>query len=622
MDKKTVESAYLRILKEKKGTGVPTKADLLAAGVPRALLETKMGGMMGLEKKFFATHPNLFPVGHQIGSRSRVSLAEILLKYSKLRKRMGKTPSHGDIDYYGKEFGITEYEIVKNFRNISNCEDEARKQYPEYFEDTPISHIDVKLTAKHISKVTNSKHLFITTAVSGQKLNAAAYAAVKNWEKIWGGKLVILVASDPASQKSTVGEEMVDSALADHELVVTENIQINENLYISKIMVTAKQIDPTWGLDRITQKFGSSIFASPKQRLKSVGVDDPYKHRNLMTPGAITDPNYASKYTVSQRTADIAEADHMMGGIIVDIDEDGLCFPRVVQFDSNDGSFVDMGIRYTQRTYHLMSVSGLIPGDWHAGETCQMYRKAIKEACTLFKPRKMVAHDLYNGLYINPHEHSKIISLVRAKNEHKMSFLSELMVYKDEINFLSSNCDELFIANSNHDNWLKDYLDNGRFNKDRETYQSCLKMADAMVSGKDPLKFTYEELFKQGEDHNITWLQRSDKLYIENTACHYHGHIGLKGKRNPNLKMFEQALKDVVVGHGHDSEIMNYAMRVGTGTPLIVGYSEGQPTNWNNSFVNIYSNGSKQLLFVFKGRWRSKRAESKIKELRQAKGRV
>src|SRR5690606_483429 len=118
------------------------------------------------------------------------------------------------------------------------------------------------------------------------------------------------------------------------------------NIVLSNILVSAKQIQPTTGLARFTRE-GSCILASPKQFLDFVAVS-PSKERlprMVATTGAITVSNYDNDYYMSQRTSAIAEFDHQLGAIIVEVVDNTHYHFRHVRA-SSDGSFVDLGRRY------------------------------------------------------------------------------------------------------------------------------------------------------------------------------------------------------------------------------------------------------------------------------------
>ncbi|MFK5283800.1 hypothetical protein ACI3PL_29915, partial [Lacticaseibacillus paracasei] len=64
-----------------------------------------------------------------------------------------------------------------------------------------------------------------------------------------------------------------------------------------------------------------------------------------MTTGACTLPKYYDNKFVSKRLSYIADHDHTIGAIIVEIENDKLFHFRQIQADEN-GSFIDYGVQY------------------------------------------------------------------------------------------------------------------------------------------------------------------------------------------------------------------------------------------------------------------------------------
>ena len=130
-----------------------------------------------------------------------------------------------------------------------------------------------------------------------------------------------------------------------NENIVIENTDLNSNIALYSIRLSAKQINPITGLGRIGQRNKSFIFASPKQSLEYVPVGNNRLPHALMSTGAITLPHYDTERYMSKRTAFIAENDHVLGAIIVELDDNDRYHFRQIEFNK-DGSFTDLGTRY------------------------------------------------------------------------------------------------------------------------------------------------------------------------------------------------------------------------------------------------------------------------------------
>ena len=172
---------------------------------------------------------------------------------------------------------------------------------------------------------------------------------------------------------------------------------INKNLCLCAIKVSAKQINPLTGLDRLTtQNEASIIVASPKVFLKYV----PNMHYDippaLMTTGAVTENNYDTDRYMSKRTSKLAENDHTYGAIIVEVENENIFHFRHVQASSYN-SVTDLGIEYFPNGYiQAMDDTVMIMGDSHTGYHDKELHEAVMEAALNTGVNSIFLHDVFN----------------------------------------------------------------------------------------------------------------------------------------------------------------------------------------------------------------------------------
>ena len=232
---------------------------------------------------------------------------DILKKYSALAGNLQRPITGRDL----VDAGITYKAINGMFAKISDLDQEAREKFPDSFYDTQLSAILQPKNRNALHEVINTKNKFvITTAVLGCKIDEAFYNSLKYYCSVEDATLLILTSEDPAHNRDVSGGIGTLDRRLSNEIVVCEDTSINNNLFISTIKVSAKQIDPITGLGRIGQRDGSFIYASPKQRLQFSPVSNNKLPHALMTTGAITLPSYTTTNYMSERTAYIAEHDH------------------------------------------------------------------------------------------------------------------------------------------------------------------------------------------------------------------------------------------------------------------------------------------------------------------------
>ncbi len=518
---------------------------------------------------------------------------QLLHDYIKLQKTLKRHVTIQDL----KAFLYTKRQIEHYYGSLSELEKQARLKFPNVFSDVNVEDILTPKKLKDLrSVIGNQQRFIITTAVVGCSVDENFYNALKNYCKRQNAELLILLASDPASSAGC----RVDRRLRDEHIVV-EEMALNSNIYLSTIKLSAKHIDPTTSLGRIGQRNGSFIYASPKQRLKMVPVANSKSPHALMTTGAITSPHYNTQRYMSERTAYIADNDHIMGAIIVEVVDNEIYHFRQIQADKN-GSFIDLGIKYQKNGQITTCIpEAFVLGDWHSGETDPQAAKAWAEIVCKLKPKSLILHDAFNGMSINHHEqHNLVLRAIRA-HRGELNLEQELKILANDLDKWSKIVSKIVIVKSNHDEFLKRYLDEGIYVKDPFNHYISLKLAQAMLEGRDPLRYGVELAGLKNKDR-IVWLQRDQDYKVARIQLGAHGDKGPNGSRGSIMGM-ESAYGNSVTGHTHTPEILRGAWGVGTSSFLKLSYNSG-PSSWLHSSCLVYANGSRQLIHSIDGFWK------------------
>jgi hypothetical protein len=525
----------------------------------------------------------------------------IVRDFADLFEELNRAPKMDEL----VELGHTKDSIKHHFSSLGKLEEVAREEYPDKFFDVEIAELleSGDLSDKLHKVVKQYKKFVITTAVTGCAVHEGFHASLKSFCKQNKAALLILVASDPAHNKShnKGGYGTIAQALA-YECMVVEDTHLNSNFFISTIKLSAKQINPTTGLSDIGQRSGSFVFASPKQSMTLESTSNEKLPHVMMTTGAVTLPNYVTEMYMSERTAYIADKHHVMGAIYVNIFDDISYGYTQLQMLNEEGSFVHFGKRYHPNgkvTNEAPEV--LVCGDWHSGETDPLVRQCTEEMLTMFKPKKVALHDTFNGKSINHHEELNTI----AKAQHFMhgvpSLEQEFVGLRDDLDWFSKQASEIVIVKSNHDEFLsKDYLRYAKYARDPQNHYFSLDLAKAMMEGKDPVRFGVEKVGLKTK--NIRWLQRDEDFKVAGIQLGAHGDIGPSGTRG-NIKNMRKSYGLSVTGHSHCPGIWHGAFAVGTSSFLKLGYNTG-PSNWMQTHCLVYADGSRQLVNMIKGQWK------------------
>ena len=526
--------------------------------------------------------------------------ATILKNYAKLAKTLRRDIRLSDM----QDEGITRDMISHHFGSLSALDDQARASFPNKFFDVSVESLySPKAISNLRDRVANCKKFVITTAVNGCDVHDDFYAALKKYCKTNDAQLLVLVSSDPAANLPVYNRKWgTISAKLQNDMIVLEDTRLNSNVFISTIKLSAKSIDPTTGLGRIGQRNGTFIYASPKQRLRAVATSNKKLPHFLMTTGSVTVPNYNTELYMSQRTAYIAENDHVLGAIIVEIVDDQIYHFRQIQANSK-GVFFDLGKEYSANSIKTSRPEAFILGDWHSGSTDPTARRAWEEVSLLLKPKKIFLHDAFDGLSINHHEENKHILKAKRAETGQLSLESELKGLAQDLQDMLDLTDEVIIVKSNHDVFLEHYLQKGKYVEDPHNHKLALKIASAYLDGLDPLKFGVSLFFQDKEKWSkVRWLSIDDDFQVEGIQCGAHGQLGSNGAKG-SLQAMEAAYGNSVSGHSHTPEILRGAWQVGTSSLLKLEYNRGA-SSWLHSSCLVYPGGARQMINSIEGSWR------------------
>ena len=523
----------------------------------------------------------------------------ILSAYANLYKKLKKSPTMDEL--VGS--GFTKDSIRHHFSSITKLDSEARLQHADKFTDVRIEDIYTGKAIKELRKAIKSHDKFvITTAVTGCEVDSGLYGSLKNYCTRHKALLLILVASDPAHNRNKGGYGTIDKVLA-NEYVLLEDTELNTNLFLSTLKLSAKQVDPTTGLDRIGQREGSFIFASPKQRLNMVATSNVKLPHAVMTTGAVTKPNYRTNMYMSERTAYIADEDHVMGALIIKVENDQEYYYTQIQSRGEDGSFVHMGTRYlTNGATNKECPEALVCGDWHSGSTDPIIRLCTEEMIKALHPTRVVLHDVLDGDSINHHEELNKLTKAMRFRQGAPSLEEELEHVKGEIDWFADQVDGVIIVASNHDEFLsKQYLQKGKYVDDPQNHYISLSLAKAMIEGKDPLQWGVESLGLKNKA-KVRWLQRDEDFKIAGIQLGAHGDKGSNGRQG-SLQNMQKSYGNSVSGHSHTPGIVHGAFAVGTSSFLKLSYNQG-PSSWLHTHCLVYKDGSRQLVNMINGKWK------------------
>ena len=514
---------------------------------------------------------------------------EILKRYSNLAKKLKKYPTYVEL----KKVDIPRHTIQHYFGNMDELKVEAKELYPDSFNSVIDYEVWNDQRLKEIKEVIKKGDRFVvTTAVGNSPVHKKFLSSIDSYCKKTGSELLILVAENDLGN--------IDGELV-HRNIIFDDLKLNSNLFISTIKLSPKQIDPSTGLHRIAKDHGSFIFASPKQRLKyePVSGENPLP-RCLMTTGAITLPRYQGKRYIQKRTDYLANSDHKIGAIIVELENNKFFHFRQIQADNN-GGFHDLGNYYDGDKIIESPAEAFVYGDWHSGETDPIAKQCWEDVAKDTKCKTVIIHDGFNGLSINHHEDGDHTTKATRAMETSLSLENEIRTFAQDMQYLTGIYEKVIIVKSNHDLFLDRYLREGKYVRDHQNHYYSLDLAKKLIEGRDVLKWATEQFLEDKQKEKIVWLKEDEKHEVEGILISNHGHRGPNGSRGSIASLEKVAYKSVV-GHTHTPQILREIWQVGTSTKLRLSYNVG-PSSWFQTSCLIYKGGARQMINCVNGRF-------------------
>lgn len=518
-----------------------------------------------------------------------ITKQNIMKSYCAYVHEYGITPT---LKVLKDEMGYTVPLINRLFGSRLELYHTVAKAYPEIFDQLVNDSLFTEETHEKLKKNIKSKKRFIiTTAVSGKPIVEDFFNSLKTYEAYEDATIIIQPCEDVASRNSIFQYEL-DRRLRDCAFAF-KDLYLNSKFYLCGIRRSAKQIDPLRETERLAQSKGSMVLASPKQFLRFVANSNQKIPRAIMSAGALTQPDYSTDLSMSKSTSYLAEFDHKVGAIIVEIQDDRLFHFRQIQADK-DGSFIDLGWRYkpdgtVEEVYDAVCVFG----DTHVGSHSPDVDKCLQEITEYVSCKEIIVHDLFDCRFNNHHEQNSLTRARLAKHQ-KTSMRREGEITAQWLENWSERVDKITIVKSNHDEALERYLDEGRFMRDPENCYDALELAKKFIEGEDVLKYLLEDMIGYAKPTNIHWLNRDEDYMVYGIENGAHGDLGSNGSRG-SMRSLEKAYYKATVGHTHTAGIWREVFQVGTSTHRKVHYNRG-PSSWTNTMCIEYPNGSRQLI--------------------------
>lgn len=448
-----------------------------------------------------------------------------------------------------------------------------------------------------VSKIKENKSkkktFFVTSVIPGFDINHKFLESINTFCEERHAELVLIPMKGLSSDSFWTPEEY-----SKIEKYLYSEYSFNRHLKVMDMGLKPNQIIPLTGLDRLGQKDYSLIVASPKQQMNVVPVSSVKLPHLLQATGTLS----SNKYYSDNRIGRLAVQDHVLGGIVVEVDND-IFHIRQVQSQADSGYFVDLNTSYCGNKIDNVRPLAFYLGDSHAGWEDTIALEQTFKQIELLQPSNIMIGDLFDGTSCSHHTEHDIISQVNRPDnletlEKELHYVAKyLKNVRDRFPKLTIN-----IIRSNHDEHLDRYLREARYSNDRMNHRLALQLATDLLDQKNPIeewvKKNYPNLVK-----NINWLTRNSSIKICGIEIAKHGDKGSNGSKATPITL-EKAHGSCVVGHRHTPGIFRNVWIVGTLSKKDLPYTEGSPSSWLHTNCSIYEEGQRQLLNIIEGKWK------------------
>lgn len=436
-----------------------------------------------------------------------------------------------------------------------------------------------------------AKKYLITGAQYMAPVNHKVLDSMEHYAKVNNAEILVLPVK---YQKND--EPILHERLQQHR-IINGGLKLNDNIQIAKYAVRPQAIEPITGFARFAKSDKTTIFASPKQRMKPMPNDKDLP-KVLMTTGFVTKPCYKEGFAISEK----AKHDHKFGGVIVEIDDKKSFQYRHIDAHVN-GKMYDLGLLYNGSKKPEPTRPFISYGDIHGVDRDPAVHKENISINKTYNPKGIVLHDLFDGKSINHWSQKKSHDLLEEYRHTKLSLEDEAKETLSVLQEYSSSVPKdakVYVVKSNHDERIDRWLNENRFVYEPQNLYLGHKLWVDKADGKDPL---YSLLSSVGKvPSNVVFLSRDENLNKYGVELGYHGDERMNGGRG-SIRSKEHAYGKSVTGHTHSPEVLRDTYVLGTNTKLNLPYVSGN-SSWMHTSGMVYPGGKVQLFNYVKGRHR------------------
>lgn len=508
---------------------------------------------------------------------------QVLKEFVEIRKKYYKETGSYDItrSYYTKnsKYGYRYKRLGFTFQSLKN-------QQP------------LKIKNK-VTSFTRIKRFIVSCIIPRAEVNTRFFNALLRYRLENNAELILIPI------KGVNGEvHFENQILQEYSKYFKYDFIFNKKLSILNLGFTANNNPVLSTLQRRLHTEQSYILPCTKQKMEiSPRIDN---NVNLIyTTGTICKPVYKNN-----QTGFFNDINNTFGALVVEVYNETDFNIRNLRWIN--GCFVDLDKMYCFDKTMRVRPTALVAGDLHlGGDEDKNALKCTKEQIKFLKPKMLVVHDLASHNSINRHTKESMLSRAKFVQQTNLLTLEQEHQYiaKFILDYSKDIPDVVWkIVASNHNEWLKKYLDSPQSWYDiyNQVYNTQLKQNFFMQNYDVFASAINYQLYKLKKPRNlkIDFLTRKDHLIVGGYELAYHGDKGIAGSKG-SLATHELSARKCVIGHSHSPKVGEVAYQVGTNSKLELNYTAGSGNNWAHANCAVYNELEQvQMILTLNGRWK------------------
>ena len=430
----------------------------------------------------------------------------------------------------------------------------------------------------------------VTNVQYNARVNANFLRNIQTFAKVHGvDKLLTFVQNGSYHEEDEIDTQVFEGKSGVPGFETIDNLTLNSNLRLKDMKILAQQINPMTGMTTKLCRDYTYIMPSAKIRYQSV-ANTTTKPRAMMTTGNLTKPNY-KLHTAQGRKA---MEQHQYGFVFVEVINNRIFTTYQVEATKN-GDFYYLNERYQVGKKTIVQPEAIILGDWHTGVTDPKARAHSIATLKLLKPKVVVFHDIFDGNSINPHKQGQLLEALHDFSIKRDSLDKELQEVFKEVQFFSKMFPKIqfLVAESNHDIFLRRYIDAKLFMDTPQNFLHVIKMIPELMTETKPTLQVGLELFGKLPS-NFHFAKEDEEYRVRGVNLSAHQHLGINGSRGTAISFSNYNLKQIG-GHTHTPALFANSMTVGTNTYLRQRYMHGPSSHMHCNGI-LYADGKYGLL--------------------------